>query len=114
MSSFDANINVIATAISVPDESQLESGVPPVVEIRLDLGLELPFSTGPGQPNVTTHMGSLRFTFPADQAVEFFEKGLDAAQKLPSSTPSKLTIASDIRNVEKAAQEMDKLTKRNG
>lgn len=109
MTAFDSTINVVATQISAPDEEQIKNGVPPVIELRLDVGLDLPFSQGPGTPQLVVPAGSIRFTLPSDAAVEFFKKGLEAAENLPK--PSDLVTASDLSSVEAAAERLAKITK---
>src|SRR4051812_3828518 len=97
MSAFDTRLNVIGHSIGVPNEEQLRNGVPPSVEIALKIGLSLPFSTGPGEQPVTTAAGSVRYEIGRDAAIEFFKKGLEAAEGLPVAAD--IQIASDLKGV---------------
>lgn len=108
MPAFDSNINVVNAQISAPDDEQIKNGVPPVLEIKLEVGLDLPFSQGPGTPQLVVPVGAVRFTLPRDVAVEFFKRGHEAAEALPK--PSDLVTATDINSVEAAAERLQKLT----
>ncbi len=110
MTAFDANVNVVGTSIGVPTDEQLEAGAPSVLEIAIKVGQQLPFSQGPGQPAVTAELGTMRFALERDMALEFFEKGLEAARTLP--VKSSLDIATSLDGVEEAAKQMADLTKK--
>lgn len=110
MTAFDATLNVIGTSLGVPPEEHLEAGAPAVVEIAIKVGQQLPFSQGAGQPPVTAELGAFRFAMSRDMAIEFFEKGLEAAQSLPNK-PS-IDIATSLDGIDEAAQKMADLTKK--
>src|SRR3954467_708921 len=86
MSAFDSQIAVVGTSIGVPSEERLASGVDPSVEVALRIGLTLPFSPAPGEPPVQANAGTLRYKLGKEAAVEFFSKGLEAAQTLPNES----------------------------
>lgn len=110
MTAFDANINVVGTSIGMPTEEQMNAGAPAVLELGLKVGQQLPFSQGPGQPPVTADLGMLRFTLDREVAIEFFEKGLEAAKTLP--VKPNIDIATNLEGVEEAAKQMADLTKK--
>lgn len=110
MSAFDSNINVVGTSIGVPTEEQLENGHPSALEIALKVGQVLPFSQGPGAPPVIAEFGTLRFALDRDTAIEFFEKGLEEAKKLPAK--AKIDIAQSMAGVDVAAEKLAKLSGR--
>lgn len=110
MTAFDANVNVVGTSIGVPTEEQLEAGAPSVLEIAIKVGQQLPFSQGPGQPGVTAELGTMRFALERDMAIEFFEKGLEAAQSLPAKP--NIDIATSLDGIDEAAKQMADLTKK--
>lgn len=103
MTAFDANITVGGLDLAVPGEEALKNGVHPHVEVILTVVQPLPIAQGPGQPLIVP-LGNLKFPIGRDQAVEFFKKGLEAAEGLPPE--SKLEIASDLTAAEQAAQQM--------
>lgn len=107
MSAFDATLNVVGTSIGAPTEEQLAQGAPSALELSLQIGQQLPFSQGPGHPPVVAEFGTLRFGLDRDTAIEFFSKGLEAAQALPAKKP--IEIASNLQGVEEAAERLAKL-----
>jgi hypothetical protein len=107
VSAFSAELNVIGTSLGVPTEEQLEAGAEPNLEVNLIIGQTLPFSPGPGQPPVVAPLGQLTYRLAKDMAVEFFKKGIEAAEDLPE--PSKLAVATDLASAEQAAQQLDRL-----
>jgi len=110
MTAFDSHVNVVGTSIGTPTEEQLADGAPSAVEIAIKVGQQLPFAQGPGQPPVVAEIGTLRFTLDRVTALELFERGLEAANDLPSK-PS-IDIATSLDGIEAATQKVAALTKR--
>lgn len=108
MSAFDSHINVVGTSLGVPTEEQLAEGHPSALEIALKIGQVLPFSQGPGAPPVIAEFGTLRFALERETAMEFFEKGLEEAKKLPAKP--KIDIAQTLDGVDVAADKLAKLS----
>ena len=110
MSAFDVSLNVLGTSLAVPDEEALKQGAEPNIEVSLAVALQLPFGQPGGAP-MMAHLGNVKYILSRDTAVEFFEKGLEAAQGLPA--PSKLTVAqeSDMEGIAKAVEGIEGLKK---
>lgn len=105
MSAFDITLNVLGTSLGVPDEEAQAQGASDI-EIHLAIAQQLPFGQ-PGGPPVMAHIGNVKYVLDRDTAIKFFEKGLEAAQKLPA--PSKLAVATDMGEVAKAAEGLEGL-----
>lgn len=104
MSAFKATLNVAAASLGVPSDESLAAGRPSEVEITLTIAQQLPFGE-PGQPPIMAHLGDITYTLGRDTAVEFFRKGLEAAEALPPE--SKLQIATDVKAAESAAEKIE-------
>lgn len=115
MSSFDTEVSVLHTQISTPSAEALEAGAEALIELGIITGIMLPIANPQtGQP-IVAPTGKYRFSFGREQAIEIFTQALEAAQNLPEAParPSgKLEVASDMNAVKRAADEINRLTKR--
>lgn len=103
MSGFNLEVNVVhVEATPVPSEDEAEA-----IKVDLVIGQVLPIDTGNGQPLVTP-LGQISFILDRERA----DKIAEAASHLPEARklPKDFTIASDLGQVEKAAQQMRKVT----
>ena len=112
MSAFDIHINVVGTSIGAPSEDALKAGAPSALEVELLLGQQLPFAQGPGQPPIVAPLGKVRYALEREAAIEFFERGLEEAKKLPAK--SNIEVAHSLDGVEKAAERLQKLSGNEG
>ena len=94
MSAFRTTLNVVATSLGVPSDEAIAAGQPSKLDIILTLGQTLPFGE-PGQPPIMAHLGDVVYSLGRDTAIEFFKKGLEAAEMLPPE--SKLVPATDLK-----------------
>lgn len=104
MSAFDTTINVVGTNLGVPTEEAIKAGEPPTIEIELVVGQVLPFAAGPGQPPLQVPLGRIKYTLNKETAVEFFKRGLEAAEGLPDA--SKLEIATSLDGIDNVAAQL--------
>lgn len=104
---FDAQLSVHSAAIGVPSEEALEQGTEPHVEFVINPGLALPFQNPQNGEPLLVPIGALRLHFTKEQALELFKSGVEAAETLPDEKAhGKLQIASNISEVERAAEQM--------
>lgn len=109
---FDAEISVHDVSLGTPSPEALEAGVPPHVELGIIAGMALPFAhPETGQP-VVVGGGKYKFVFSRAQAIDLFTAALKAAEALPEEfAPSgKVMVASNMSDVERAAQNMRRVT----
>lgn len=108
MTMFSAQMSVFSASIGVPSEEALEEGTEANVIFSVSPGLALPFQNPQNNEQLLVPVGDLTFHFTKEQALELFKSGLEAAENLPDeSKPSgKLQIASNINEVERAAENM--------
>lgn len=92
MSSFDVTVTSAPPMAHLTDESVMEVVVPIV----------LPLGDG------GTHMGTFRFLLDEQSAKKFFAEGSKLVEEM--KPPSPITVASNLSQVEEAAQKMAKLT----
>lgn len=90
MSSFDVRCTTAAPQISPIEDGQILEVAIPIV---------LPIGGG------GTHLGTMRFMLDKENAMKFFSEGKQAAEAMP--TPSNIEVASNLSEVEKAAQTID-------
>lgn len=90
MSAFEMSINVGGYDYVAPDEDAVKAGAPPRVETILTvvqiLGMQGQMAAVP--------LGTVRFGLGKEDAVSFFRKGLEQAERLPAE--SKITVATDM------------------
>lgn len=104
MSAFKVTLNVAAASLGVPSDEALKAGQPPAVEVNLTIAQQLPFGEA-GQPPIMAHLGDVTYSLGRDTAIEFFKKGLEAAEALPPE--SKLQLATDVAAAEAAAEKVN-------
>jgi hypothetical protein len=92
LSSFDVNVTA---APPVADLVDTDAG--PLLQIAVPVILPI----GPGQ---AFHLGTVRFPMDRDSAKAFFERGLSLVEELPP--PSKIEVASNLSEVEAAAERL--------
>lgn len=102
---FDAEISVFSASVATPSPEALEEGAPAHVECGIVTGAALPvMNPQTGEP-LLVPFGRLRFGFAREQAIEFFQKGLEAAQSLPDEPgKGKVVVAHSMSDVENAAK----------
>lgn len=114
MSVIDAEVSVQDVSLATPSAEAMEGGVPPHVELGIIPGLTLPFANPATGDPLIVPVGKLKFTFSRQQAIDIFTAGLKAAESLPEGTPSsgKVLIASNMSDVEQAAENIKRVTGR--
>lgn len=105
----DATYKLVGASLGAPDEEALANGASPAIEIVFTIGMALPFAGPDGQP-IHVASGNHRYKFQRDEAIKFFESGLEAAKKLPEERKSDIVLANDLGAVNQAAQAIRKVT----
>lgn len=109
MSAFETSLNVVATDVATPTEEALEEGAPPILEVNLVVGLAIPVPQGGQMGLAQIGIGKYTYALPKEAAVEFFKKGLEAAEALPDEQRSKIEIATSLDGVDKVQEQIDHL-----
>lgn len=102
MTAFHVEIN----AVDVQAQASPEEGL---VAVVITVGMVLPFSTGPDQPPMIAPIGQMSTHLTREQAEKIGSEGA----KLPvQPKASSIVTATNMSEVERAAQAMSKVTKR--
>lgn len=103
MSAFDMSVNVGNWGFVVPNPEAVKSGdVPSSLDVVLTVVQVL--GTQGGQV-AAMPLGNLKFTLGRDDAVKFFQTGLEQAEELPPQ--SKLTVATDINQASQMGRDFE-------
>lgn len=103
MSAFEMSVNVGNWGFAVPDPEAVKSGeAPPSIDVVLNVVQIL--GTQGGQV-AAVPLGNLKFAMGRDDAMRFFQAGLEQAEALPPQ--SQLTVARDITQAEQMSRDFD-------
>lgn len=104
MSAFNAQVNVVKTDVLVSEEGQ-----PPALQVALTVGLVVPVATSQGLQPAITALGIIRFDLnEREEALALAESIREGAELLPAAK-SDILVASNLGDVERAAQQMSGL-----
>jgi hypothetical protein len=104
---FDTTVELIGASVG---EVNVDQGQEGVLELVFVSGLTLPVAGNDGQP-VRIPSGTYRFQLTRSQALEYFQKAVDAAEGLPKG--SDLVVPTSEAEVEEVAKTMEGI-KQNG
>ena len=103
MSAFEISINVGNWGFAIPDPEAVKSGnVPSSLDVVLNVVQVL---GAQGGQIAAVPLGNVKFTMGRDDAVKFFQTGLEQAEALPPQ--SQLTVATDLNQAERMGREFD-------
>lgn len=107
----EISIECIGVDADVPDDTQIEAGVPAHVMLQVVGGTDLPFASQPGSNRpLRVPTTSVRFSLTKEAATQLGDLLKEQAGKLPESKQSSLQIASSLSEAEQVARALD-LTK---
>lgn len=101
MSAFEISINVGNWGFAIPDPEAIKSGDAPS---SLDVILNVVQVLGAqGGQIAAVPLGNVKFTMGRDDAIKFFQTGLEQAEALPPQ--SQLTVATDLNLAEQMGRD---------
>lgn len=110
MSAFDISVNVGNWGFAVPDHEAVKSGeLPSSIDVVLNVVQVL---GAQGGQIAAVPLGNLKFTMGRDDAIKFFQTGLDQAESLPPQ--SNLTVATDLTQAEQMARHFSDMRNSDG
>lgn len=103
MSAFEISVNVGDYGFARPESDAIKAGQAPS---RIDVILKVVQVLGvQGGQMAAVPLGDLKFGMGRDDAVRFFQTGLEQAEELPPE--SKIAVATDLRQAEQMGQDFD-------
>jgi hypothetical protein len=101
----DSQIELVGASVN---DIEVETGKEGVLELVFISGLTFPVQGPDGNP-LRVPSGSYRFQLTRSQAIEYFEKALDAAKALPEG--SSIVVPTSQDEVDKVAQTIEEIKK---
>lgn len=102
---FDTTVELIGASVGTVDVEQGQEGV---LELIFVGGLTFPIEGPDGQP-LRVPNGTYRFRLTRSQAIEYFEKTVEAANELPEGSNLIVPSADDVKKAEQMADQIKDL-----
>jgi len=102
---FDTTVELVGASVGKVD---VEAGKEGVLEVVFVAGMTFPIQGPDGNP-LRVPSGTYRFQLTRSQALEYFEKGIEAAKELPEG--SNIVVPSSQDEVDKVAKTIEEIKK---